>query len=504
MGAFTTLAVGLALMLSCSRPAAPTLTREAFLTFDNLTGDPALDWIAQAAPRILEHDLTGVPKAIPLSTPAVRDAYLEHADRLVHGYYEIRSGKLHFEIAVEDATNHRMLRTEAEDGQPEEAMNRAAKSLAVGAGEFPASAAATAAWGQGDFEHAVALDPGFALAWLGWAQKLSGGGDNAQAREVLERALTQSGLDSNVDKARLELAAAALRQDDGARLEAARRLAELIPYDPAQLSSLGELDMAARNFAAAAHDYQLARQADPEDFSLLNSLGYAEALAGNVDEARKAFEEYGRGPGEDAVNALDSLGEALFINGKLEEAEQKFLAAYDKDPKFLEGDTVWKAAHARWLAGNYIPHGPSIRLGPAESIAEKYFHVRAEAHDPLLQWRRANWLYETGRRQEAVDLLMHAPESNPTAAAVAKQQLEAWKNPPPVATDLGKLEDAYRHADPVNDGLPRVLYAEALLHAGRKKEARDLLQRWPLPMREDSTLQAFLYPKYLELRKELP
>ena len=98
---------------------------------------------------------------------------------------------------------------------------------------------------------------------------------------------------------------------------------------------------------------------------------------------------------------------------------------------------------------------------------------------------------------------MHAPESNPTAAAVAKQQLEVWNNPQPVTTDLGKLEEAYRHADPVNDGLPRVLYAEALLHAGRKKEARDLLQRWPLPMREESTLQALLYPKYLELRKSL-
>jgi tetratricopeptide (TPR) repeat protein len=446
-----------------------------------------------------------VPKTIPLSTPTVRDAYLEHAARLVHGYYEMRSGKLHFEIAVEDATNHRMLGTAAEDGQPEEAINRAAKSLAAGAREFPASPAAATAWGQGDFERAVALDPGFALAWLGWAQKLSAGGDNPGALEVLQRALTQPELDSSpalnskIDTARLELAAATLRQDDGARLEATRKLAQLIPYDPALLSSLGELDMAARNFAAAAQDYQLARQADPADFGLFNSLGYAQALAGNIDEARKAFEEYGRGPGEDAVNALDSLGEALFVNGKFDEAERQFLDAYKKDPKFLEGDAVWKAAHARWLA-SYERAG---NLEAANRIADQYFQDRAKARDPLLTWRRANWLYETGRRQQAVDLLMHAPENNPTAAAVAKQQLEVWNNPQPVTTDLGKLEEAYRRADPVNDGLPRVLYAEALLRAGRKKEARDLLQRWPLPVREESTLQSLLYPKYLELRKSL-
>ncbi len=468
------------------------LTREAFLTFDNLTGDPSLDWIAQAAPQILEHDLTGVPKIIPVFAPTVRDAYLEHAARLIHGYYETRSGNLHFEISVEDAEDHRTLQTSAEDGPPGQALNRAAKNLAAGAHAFPASEDATAAWGHADFERATTLDPAFALAWLGWAQQVSTGGDNARALDLTQRALAQPNLNQNIDKTRLELAAANLRQDDDARLAASRKLAELVPYDPARLTALAELDMAARNFTAAAHDYQLALAADPSNTAVLNLLGYAQALAGNLDDARKSFQEYGRGSGEVTINSIDSLGEALFINGKFDESERQFLDAYKRDPKFLQGETLWKAAHARWLAGD---------LSSADKLAQQFFQTRAQAHDPLLDWRRANWLYETGRRQQAVDLLMHAPETTPNGAAAAKQQLAVWNTPQPVSDDLEKLQQAYRHSDPVNDGLPRTFYAEALLRAGRKDEARDLLKRWPLPVRDDSPLQSLLYPKFMELRK---
>ena len=72
--------------------------------------------------------------------------------------------------------------------------------------------------------------------------------------------------------------------------------------------------------------YRAAAQADPGDPGILNTLGYAEALAGNLREARAAFAEYGREPGQ-AVNALDSLGEGLFLNGNFKEAEQAFLQA---------------------------------------------------------------------------------------------------------------------------------------------------------------------------------
>ena len=492
-----------ALLASCSRPAAPApsleAAREAFLIFDNLTGDASLDWIAQAAPRVLNHDLTGVPKTVALLTPTVRDAYLAHADRLVHGYYEMRSGKLHFEVEVEDAAQHRMLHTAAEDGDVLAAMNRAAKGLDAGASAFPAPEDAATAWGRGEYERAVMLDPGFALAWLDWIEQLSTGRDGTQdaarAREVADRALAQPNLGPPIDRARLEMAAAVIRQDETARLAASRKLAELMPDDPALLRGLAEAEMTARRFADAAKDYTKLAQVDPADTSVWNFVGYAEALAGNLEGARKAFLEYGRGPNEAAINSLDSLGEALFINGKFDEAARAFLDAYKKDPAFGQATTLWKAAHARWLGGD---------LTGADQLAEQFFGVREKAHDALTKWRRANWLYATGRQQLAQDILTRAAgEGSPELAMVAKEQLQVWSSPRALPSDPAELEKMYRNSDPVADGLLRTLYAETLYRAGKTAEAKELVKRWPLPLALDSRLQSLLYPEFLELRKKL-
>ena len=209
-----------------------------------------------------------------------------------------------------------------------------------------------------------------------------------------------------------------------------------------------------------------------------------------MDAARKAFEQYGREPGQ-GVNALDSLGEAFFINGKFNEAEQRSWKHTRKIPTFLNGPTLWKAAHARWLKGD---------LKGADGLMDKYWESRVKARDRLVAWRRANWLYATGRREEAVMLLMHTP---PEAGDVARRQIAAWNDPAAVPTDSNMLQQIYEHTDPVNDGLVRTFYAAALLRAGHRDEARGLLARWPIPDSSDSLLQSFLYPQYLELKKAL-
>jgi tetratricopeptide (TPR) repeat protein len=471
------------LTVSCSRPASPQVERVAFLKFENLSADPSLDWVATAAPAILAAELTGSVRTLPLAVETMRDARLESATRIVHGYFDRREGRLHFEVALEDPERRKMISTSVVEGAPLEAMSSIANRFASGVRAFSTSnAEAAAAWGRGDNELAVGLDPDFGTAWLAWTQKLANTGDARGALDVASRALMRSGLRSPIERTQIELLSASLMHDEAGRRAALQKLAKLAPADPAPLLTLAQLETAARRFPQAANAYREAIQAGANAPAIENQLGYAEALAGNLDAARKAFEAYGRQP-EDATNALDSLGACLFMNGKFDEAEKAFLDAYAKDPAFLNGETLWKAAHARWLKGD---------LKGADELLTRYWK-----QGPLASWRHATWLYETGRREQAVMMLGEAGD-------VAAKQLAVWNDPGAVPRDLDALRQAYERSDPVNDGLVRTFYAAALLRAGNKDEARKLVARWPLPEMGDSLLQSLMYPQFLELKKALP
>ena len=471
------------LTVSCSRPVSSPAERVALLKFENLSADPSLDWIATAAPAILAAELTGSVRTLPLVVETMRDARLESATRIVHGYFDRRDGRLHFEVALEDPERRKMISTSVVEGAPLEAMSSIANKFGSGVRPFSTSNAdAAAAWGRGDDELAVGLDPDFGSAWLAWTQKLANAGDSRAALEVASRALMRSGLRSPLERTQIELLSASLMHDDAGRRTALQKLAQLAPADPAPRLTLAQLETAARRFPEAASAYREAIQAGANAPAIENQLGYAEALAGNLDAAKRAFQAYGRQP-EDATNALDSLGECLFMNGKFDEAEKAFLDAYSKDPAFLNGETLWKAAHARWLKGD---------LKGADDLLQRYW-----SQGPVASWRHANWLYETGRREQAMMMLMEAGD-------LAGKQLAVWNNPGAVPHDLDMLRQVYERADPVNDGLVRTFYAAALLHAGNRDEAKKLVARWPLPEMSDSLLQSLMYPQFLELKKALP
>jgi len=241
-----------------------------------------------------------------------------------------------------------------------------------------------------------------------------------------------------------------------------------------------------RRFADAAHAYAQAAAVDPNDLQSKNMLGYAEGLAGDMDAARKAFEEYGRAP-DAAENALDSLGEAYFINGKFPDAEKAFLQAYQKNPAFLVGQPLRKAAYAHWLGGD---------LPGADGMMDRYFKATPAAKDPLVLWRKAGWLYETGRKDQAIAALRQA------SGEVATRQLAVWQAGA-APTDLAALKSSYERADPLKDGLARTFYAAALVNAGQKAQAKQLLARWPLPDDDDNLLASLMFPEFQRLRDQL-
>jgi len=490
-------------LAACSRGPRNNTQRVAVLGIDNLTGDASLDWISVAAPRIIASELTSVGGATAVVAASPSDAYAAGATRLVQGYFDRRdtgaspqgsAASLHFEVAVEDAASHHIQPPIVLDGPPLKAIDALAHGIDPAAHPFSsANAQAIEAFGKRDFARAVELDPDFSTAWREWAESLAAMHPE-QASEILRRGLAQTGLRSPSDRSRMELLAASLTHDAAAELKALEAMAAQAPPDPNSLRGLAETAMNAREFATAVKYYRKLLELVPNDAAAENLMGYAYAFGGDLPSAMKSFAIYRRAPGQEA-NALDSMGEAYFVNGQFRDAEQFFLQAHDKDPSMLAGGDLLKAAYARFLSGD---------LAGADGIFKRFDEFRAQAKDPLLAWKRATWLYATGRSEQARAALESAlPQASPQLAELARRQLAVWKV---TATkgDLAVLRRAYLASTPSNDGLSRTFYAAALMEGGQMEEARKLLKTWPLPdAAGDPTLVSLVYPKFLELRQKV-
>jgi tetratricopeptide (TPR) repeat protein len=470
------------LMGACTR-APISSPHYALLPFDNLTGDASLDWIARATPRIAAAEISGTAR----TAASMNDAYLENANRFVHGYFTKQANALHLTVEVEDASTHKMVSTEQIDGPVLASANALAKSLNPKAELFSTSNdEAVAAWGRGDYEQAVTLDPSFGTAWLSWIETLARKGDTAGAIDIAKRALEHP-VKSEIDGLRIELIRANLEQDSHAEHEGLIKLTARVA-DPLLLANLGELEVRTREFALAEGDYKKILAVEPENPDALNKLGYAYGYQGKVSDAEAVFAQYSKLPGQEP-NSFDSLGEVYFMNGKFADAEKAFVRAHDLNAAFLSGGDLRKAAYAHWLAGD---------LAGADKLFARYLDFRAKLKDPSVEGQHAAWEYATGRKDQAIAILQKSPSPQ------AMEQVRVWRGEAKLASDLDQLKKAYEASQPPGDGLFRTLYAEALAAHGEKDEAKKLAARWPLPDNAGPpVLQALVFPKYLALRRML-
>jgi tetratricopeptide (TPR) repeat protein len=472
----------LTLTSACTRvPQSPP--RYAVLPFDNLTGDASLDWISRTAPRIAAAEISGTARA----AASIDDAYLENANRFVHGYFTKTANALRLTVEVEDSTSHKMVSIEQIEGPVLADVNALARRLEPKSEPFSTSNEdAIAAWGRGEFEKAVALDPSFGQAWLSWIETLARKGDITGAIEVAGRALEHP-VKSDIDALRIELARATFAKDSPAQHEVLRKLTARVA-DPLLLANLGELEIRDRDFALAEGDYKKILAVSPENADALNRLGYAYGYQGKVAEAEATFAQYGKFPGQEP-NSQDSLGEVYFMNGKFTEAERAFLRSHELNAALLAGGDLRKAAHAHWLAGD--------RAG-SDKLFARYLDFRAKLKDPTVEWQHALWEYSTGRTDQAIASL---EKSRIPQAAV---QIRVWRGDMKLPSSVDELKRAYESSEPSADGLIRTLYAAALLANGQKDDAKKLAARWPLPDNAgEPVLQSLVFPKYIALRRIL-
>jgi tetratricopeptide (TPR) repeat protein len=447
-----------ALLTACSRQESGQPPKYAFLGFENLSGDTSLDWAARGAGEFLAsslHDamrspggdkspvlssdsiaragqpLGAHPANVPGTSAARESAIVAGANRIVGGYLERVPGGVRITASEEDAGSHKTIRTLSatapnpfaalgllahdfsSQAGPPETRNADAFRLYCGALGLPAADALPM------FGQAVQLDPDFGRAWVLLARTDVALGDRTHALDVITQASGHK--ITALDRAWLDFERAALDSDRSASLAAMSKVADLDPTDSVLARALAEADTAAGQFAEAADVWKRLTKDSPGDPNAWNQLGYTLAWNGNYTGALAAVREYVRIRPNDA-NPLDSRGDVQFWFGKYADAASSYLAADAKMPGFLNGGELYKAAWAKFFAGD--------RTG-GDALVAKFRVVREKAKDPSVDLFVASWLYRTGRTQDALAVLRkipapEAPAVPPVLRAEIASQLAVW------------------------------------------------------------------------------
>ncbi|HYA16294.1 MAG TPA: tetratricopeptide repeat protein [Bryobacteraceae bacterium] len=439
--------------IGCSRKTDEPKPHYAILRFENLSGNPSLDWTGRAASEILTVSLAGALDGPVIDAPAMERrasalgarppsapgisaeraaALLAGATRLVSGYVTSVDGKVRVTAVLENPGTGKTLRTlSAEDASPAAALRSLSRQFSPSAKPYLSSDEKairlyTTALDEDparidrreeELREALASAPNFGPGWLALVQAQVAKGDQKGAEEAVKEARSHQ-LDP-VSIATLDEEDAELRGDKAAVIAAQRRLVALSPGDTALLRGLAEREMAEGQFAQAAADWKQLSDALPGDASLLNTLGYARAYAGDYQGAVQAFDRYGaRRPAD--PNVEDSRGDLAYEFRKFRDAASHYMQAYAKDPNFLRGGDLYKAAWAKFRGGD--------KAGADASFAQ-FKTAREKLNDPTFVLIEADWLYRTGRQPQAIALLRKTAADPDTAAqvrSIAFSQLAIW------------------------------------------------------------------------------
>jgi tetratricopeptide (TPR) repeat protein len=413
-----------ATQFACQNKTLAPPPHYAFLRFENLSGDPSLEWIGRAASELLPFSLAGaldgaVLGAGPVTTPGVSsaraNAILAGATRAITGYIERAGGRIRITAIEEDLATGKSLRTlTAADPSPLPALIELAREFSPKFRPFPTSNVnALRTWSAARdapspksrelLEESLRNDPGFGAAWVALAVNDFARGDRAGAMDVIERARRQT-LDP-LSQANLDFEQATFTGDQPKRMEALRKISRLSPGDTTLLRSLAEAETAAGQFGAAASDWQRVAATLPNDPLAWNSLGYIRSYAGDYTGALAALREYARLRPKDP-NPSDSIGDLNYSFRKFADAAANYREADSKQPGYEQYAGLYKAAWAKFYAGDKT--GADKLFAAFRTAREKETGGPA----PLLA---ADWLYRTGRKPEGIAALRKlAAETNAT------------------------------------------------------------------------------------------
>ena len=411
---------------SCSKAPTGPPPGVAVVRFENLSGDPSLEWLGRAASEVLSGSLAGAVEGTLISGAAVTRIETTHGSRpgnapgisaqrsaailagarlIIAGYFYKTPGGVRFEATEEDSATGKALRTLSVSGPPSiETLTQLARAFSASAHPYltknnEALRLYAFAVEQGTAEaetklrEAVVADPAFGPAWIALSRLVAARGNPNESARVVEQALLQK-MDK-LSTANLKLDYANMTGGELERLAALRELIEASPGDTALLRQLAQARSATGQFGEAANLWEKLAAALPDDADAWNQLGYTRAWAGDYNSAVRAMGEYRRIRATDP-NSDDSTGDIYLMFRHYPEAAASYLASVAKEPFFQNGTSLYKAAWTKFLMGD---------LGAADKLFTQYRAAHEKQGTPNLSLLEGEWLHLTGRDKEATALI---------------------------------------------------------------------------------------------------
>jgi tetratricopeptide (TPR) repeat protein len=429
--------------------------RIAILRFENLGQDRSADWIGRAIPVMMEAELSvsanpiGISQlhafdpamgARPVSAPGVStertQALVAGAQRIAYGDYSVRGSRLEVRLWLEDVRTGKVVKTAevstASGGviSAAAALSRQISSNAPSYGTR--SEACIRAYAEGlesndlqrataKMEEAIAADPDFGPAYRSLAELELQQQKRDEAAATLARALARPTM-AGAERARTQIDAATMKNDPAAKQQALSALTRLEPANGHAWQLLAETAMTRRDYAASVDAFHHALQFEPENVALLNQLGYAAAYGGRFDEGIAALQKY-RALRPNDPNALDSMGDLNLMTNRYREAAGLYSQAQKAGSNFCGNCDLFKGAMANAMVGD---------LATADGLYKQFVVARTLGHDANAPLLLSEWLWLTGRRQQAVsDLQAYArtaeAHNDRTAASHAYAGLAVWR-----------------------------------------------------------------------------
>jgi len=461
----------------------------AIISFENQTGDEALDAYRKIIPNLLITSLEQTRRYYVMSIERLRDI-LRQAGKgdaefidsdlgfevcrrdgvmaLVAGSY-YRTGDTYFtDVKVLDVRTKRLLRTAKAQGSGPESLfvsqvDELSRQIAAGIGldeqqlavaQKPISDLTThsvEAYGfylrgvdeyyklnyedsRRYLEKATEVDPSFAIAQLCLSRTYRVLADPKASQEALNKAIKLSEKASIKEKLQIERAAADYIEKDPAKaLAFLRRLVEAYPREKEFHQELGTFFLQqTRELDEAVEEYERALGLDPEYAFALNMLGLTYMVQGIYGKALATLNRYVEvSPGD--ANPLDSVAAVYYAMGDLDKAIEKYIEALAVKPDFFT--SLIQIPHVYALkedypeSVNWLDRLISIVDAPGLRLQGYYY---LGFHD---FWR--------GRTASALDDIQRASDiakelGNRGAGTVA-EYLRGW-----IALDQGDYENSRR------------------------------------------------------------